>query len=390
MAGVLVACAATTGVALAGLPAVAVAGPASDPDVVAASVAPDNGRTCTTSRLPVDLEVGLPPTPGSGVDVPLGDTLGQQEVVVKLCVPEGAPTPDTVQVLVHGITYDHRYWNIADPDDPEGDRYSWEAAAAKAGYATAAIDRIGNGGSTRPVSAAVNIDSNATTVHQVIQALREGRVEAPEKSTAFDKVVLVGHSYGSMTSFMEASRYQDVDALILTGVSHNIHETTTAASIESHHYPAVLDPQFAGTALDPGYVTSLPGARYGQYYAPGTDVDPRIIERDEATKGTFSQTELANYPVIFRTPLDVRAPVFLLNGSLDGIFCSQAPLDLGAPCHSAEALVENERPWFGPNVPSIDAHITPDTGHDLNAFRSSQESFGAAMDWLDEKVPATS
>ncbi|MHA6792345.1 alpha/beta fold hydrolase [Pseudonocardia bannensis] len=369
----------------------AAAGPASDPEVVAASVAPDNGRTCTTSRLPVDLELGLPPTPGSDIGVPVGEALGPQEVVVKLCLPDGEPTPDTVQVLVHGITYDHRYWNIADPDDPEGDRYSWEAAAAKAGYATAAIDRIGNGDSTRPVSAAINIDSNATALHQVVQALREGRVEAPEKkSTAFDKVVLVGHSYGSMTSFTEASRYQDVDALILTGVSHNIREVQTPTNIESKHYPAILDPQFAGSGFDPGYVTSRPGTRYDLFYAPGTDVDERIVERDEATKGTFSQGELANYPVIFRTPLDVRAPVFLLNGSLDGIFCTLGPLDLGAPCETPEALIENERPWFGPNVPSIDAHITPDAGHDLNAFRSSQESFGAAMEWLSGKVPATS
>ncbi len=52
-----------------------------------------------------------------------------------------------MQLLVHGITYDHRYWNIADPQNPDGDRYSWVAAAAEASYATAAIDRIGNGNS---------------------------------------------------------------------------------------------------------------------------------------------------------------------------------------------------------------------------------------------------
>jgi len=50
-----------------------------------------------------------------------------------------------------------------------------------------------------------------------------------------------------VTSWTEASRYQDVDALLLTGVSHNAARCT--------------------------------------FYAPGTDVDPRIIERDEATKG---------------------------------------------------------------------------------------------------------
>ena len=99
-----------------------------------------------------------------------------------------------MQLLVHGITYDHRYWNIADPQNPDGDRYSWVAAAAEASYATAAIDRIGNGNSSHPPSLAVNIDSNATAVHRVIQALRAGKVAAPDGAAAFEKVVLVGHS----------------------------------------------------------------------------------------------------------------------------------------------------------------------------------------------------
>lgn len=45
----------------------AAAGPASDPEIVAASVAPDNGRACRTSRVPVDLEVGTLVLPGSGL-----------------------------------------------------------------------------------------------------------------------------------------------------------------------------------------------------------------------------------------------------------------------------------------------------------------------------------
>lgn len=367
----------------------AAAGPNSDPDVVAASVAPDDGRECTTSRLPVDLEVGLPPTPGSELTLPLGDALGQQEIVVKLCVPNNNRSTSAVQILTHGITYDHRYWNIADPDYPAGDRYSWEAAAAKAGYATASIDRIGNGDSTRPISTVVTIDSNATALHQVVLALRAGQVEGPGgKAPAFDDVALVGHSYGSMTSFIEASRYQDIDALLLTGVSHNIREVQTPTNIETSMYPAVLDPQFAGTNLDPGYITPRPGTHRGLYYAPSDDVDPRIIERDEATKGTVTQSELMNYPFIFRTRLDVRAPVFIINGNLDGLFCSQGPLDLGAPCDSPESLIENERPWFGPDVPSIDAYIVDGAGHDLNAFRSAQETFGASMDWLSEVMPS--
>ncbi|MDN5749903.1 MAG: alpha/beta hydrolase [Pseudonocardia sp.] len=101
-----------------------------------------------------------------------------------------------------------------------------EATAAEAGYATASIDRLGNGDSTHPISAAVTVDSNATALHQVVQALRAGEIEGPEgTSPAFDDVALVGHSYGSITSSFAASRYGGADALVLT-----VSRTTSARS----------------------------------------------------------------------------------------------------------------------------------------------------------------
>lgn len=375
----------TTVVAAASLVSAAVAsgGPASDPAAVAASVAPDSGRECRFSRVPVTLEVGTPATPG-GPTVPVS-VAGPQEIVAKLCLPRGR-RPRAVQVLTHGITYDHRYWNIADPDDRAGDRYSWEAAAAKAGYATLSVDRIGNGGSTHPPSLAVTVDSNAAALHQVIQALRAGRIEGPRGKPRFDKVVLVGHSYGSITSTFTAHRYGGADALILTGYSHDM-RVTAALAVESQHYPAALDPQFAGSNLDPGYITSRPGTRYDLFYAPGTDVDRRIVERDEATKGSVSQFEIANMPILLRALLDgIDVPVFFLVGGKDGIFCSQSPTDLAADCSSSRALIANEQRWF-PNAPSLDAAVMPEAGHDLNAFRSSQQSFAAAMSWLTRTVP---
>jgi pimeloyl-ACP methyl ester carboxylesterase len=329
--------------------------------------APDNGRSCRASMLPVTVE------------------LGSAQVFARMCTPTGS-RPRAVQLLVHGITYDHRYWNTADPAQPRGDRYSWEAAAARAGYATVAIDRLGAGRSSHPPSATVNLASNAAVVHQVVQQLRAGRVPAAGKPIAYRTVVLVGHSYGSMTAWTEADRFQDVDALVLTGATHNVREVHAPSNIEASMYPAVLDPRYAGTLLDPGYVTPRPGTVNGLFYAPGTDVDPRIIAADEQKKGTVSQFELLNYPVIFRTRLDLRVPVFLLVGDKDGIFCSQTPFDLGAPCGSPSRLVANERPWLGPRVPSVQAFVTAGAGHDLNNFRSSQTSFAAALRWLRATV----
>jgi hypothetical protein len=36
----------------------------------------------------------------------------------------------------------------------------------------------------------------------------------------------------------------------------------------------------------------------------------------------------------------------------------------------------------------LDAYIVPGAGHDLDAFRSSQQTFNVSMTWIAAKVPA--
>lgn len=362
------------------------AGPASDPAVVAASTAPDNDRVCETSRVPVDLQPGVVVAPGSNLGVTFDAQRSHQYLLVKLCLPKGQ-APRGVQVLVHGITYDHRYWNIADPEAPDADTYSWEHAAIRAGYATAAIDRLGSGDSSHPLSTFVDITSNATSLHNIVQALRAGEVPAPgDRSVAFSRVALVGHSGGSVISMIEASRFRDVDAVVLTGFSHKMN-LDAVANIAASSHPAALDPQFAGTLLDPGYQTPRPGTHRSLFYAPGTDVDPRIIERDEATKGTYTLAEIDNLPLVLSTRLQVDVPVLLVNGTLDGIFCSQSLLDLGTDCSSEARVVAQERPYF-PDATSVSSILVPGLGHDLNAFRHARSAFQGANSWLQATMPA--
>lgn len=169
---------------------------------------------------------------------------------------------------------------------------------------------------------------------------------------------------------------------MLTGATHNIREVGTPFLIVSPLYPAALDPQYSGSGLDPGYLVNRPGTRYDTFYAPDTNVDARVLAEDEATKGTVTNSELNNYLLFFRTKLNITAPVLLLIGGKDAVFCSLAPGDLGAPCDDKAALIASERPWFGPDVPSVSAHIVEGAGHALNALRSSNDTLGFAQAWL--------
>ena len=337
---------------------------------------PPGTRECRESLVPVDTTSAFLEPGGTGTE----NHLENQSIFVRYCQPVAKPS-STVQVLVHGITYDHAYWDIPDPDG--GDRYSYEAAAAKAGYATLAIDRIGAGKSSHPTSYQVDINSNAATVRAVIHALREGKISSPEKiATPVKKVVLVGHSYGSMTSWFVAQNNPEVNAVVLTGATHNVREIETPLRVSAPLYPSFLDDRFEYKAYDPGYLTIRPGTRPDPYYLPDKNYDSRVLAWDEANKGTVTFSELNNYPMIFRTPLDIRVPVFLIIGSADGIFCSLAAGDMGAPCDTAEHLIASEGPQLGSQVPSIDAYIVKGAGHALNAVRTSQETFTAIQKWI--------
>jgi pimeloyl-ACP methyl ester carboxylesterase len=308
--------------------------------------------------------------------------IGQGKIFAEVCLPAGSP-PSTALLLLTGATYSHRYWDIPDPDGTN--RYSFVKAALAAGYATVAIDRIGIGQSSHPLSALVDIAQNVNVTHQLVQALRDGDVEWPGRDGSFDKIVLVGHSLGSIVSYLEASQFHDVDGIVLTGATHRL-RAGAAEFLLSQLEPANTQPRFR--RLDSGYLTTRVGSRDDLFYAPSTAFDPRVVQADELTKETVTLTEFTTAVLSLSLPLDVRAPTFLLMGQLDSIFCSLAPGDGGADCSSASALVAQEGPLYGAHVPCIEASVTPNAAHDVNAFFTAESSYAAIIDFLDARIGA--
>ena len=80
----------------------------------------------------------------------------------------------------------------------------------------------------------------------------------------FSRVVLVGHSSGSVLAAVEASSYQDVSGLVLTGVSHELGtgtETLIAATI-----PVEEDPVLSRLNYPPDYYTLRAGSLGSLFY----------------------------------------------------------------------------------------------------------------------------
>jgi pimeloyl-ACP methyl ester carboxylesterase len=69
-------------------------------------------------------------------------------------------------------------------------------------------------------------------LHDAVTALRSGAVAGH----AFPHVIMVGHSVGSAETWLEAARYHDVDALIVTGSLHAI--SPDISVLQNDLYPA--------------------------------------------------------------------------------------------------------------------------------------------------------
>lgn len=89
------------------------------------------------------------------------------------------------------------------------------------GFCTLSIDRLGVGNSS--IADPLNVlqaPAEVSAIYKLTMMLRNGTL--PQVPHAFDKIVHVGHSFGSLLSYELAAMYPTAsDALILTGFSLN-------------------------------------------------------------------------------------------------------------------------------------------------------------------------
>jgi pimeloyl-ACP methyl ester carboxylesterase len=291
----------------------------------------------------------------------------------------GSPRGRPVEVLVHGLTYQHTYWDW--PYQPQ--RYSYVRAAAAAGYATFSVDRLGVGASDAPPADALTVPAQAFVLSQVVQKLKAGTIAG----TRFGTVIGVGHSGGAaMWAYQAATERRPdarVDAVILAGF---LHETNPAqvAAIGAALYPVENDRAFAGRGLPAGYLTTVPGTRARLFHNPSY-VDPRVVAVDEASKATTTTAEraslaLARDPELTR---QIGVPVLVATGERDLLGCD--PGDPGLSCADETAVMARESRYFSP-VAHMQVYVQPQAGHDTNLAPNASDWFCAANRWAAQWV----
>jgi pimeloyl-ACP methyl ester carboxylesterase len=291
---------------------------------------------------------------------------------------QGGLSGKTVQVLVSGFTYDHHYWDFPF----QAEKYSYVRQATHDGYATFNIDRIGVGKSDRPLDPTkVTMPSEAFVAHQVVQALRDGKVN----HTKFKKVIGVGHSMGAGIWMIESSTYPNnggVDGLILTDYLHQANPATQAA-LQAARVRAQDDPKFASLNLPEGYFTTKAGFRH-LYFNPEF-ADPRVIAKDEVLKQTATLGEAITINV-GRDPVytsKLKVPTLVVVGEKDTLFCDEATP--GLSCANKAAVIAREAPLFNPAT-CLEVFVLPVAGHDTNLHPNAKKWYDEAERWSDRRV----
>ncbi|WP_285746966.1 alpha/beta fold hydrolase [Lentzea sp. NBRC 105346] len=317
-------------------------------------VSPQTGAMCSELDLPVT-----------------GPTGGAATVHGQLCKPANA-NPTSVQLLVHGGTYNRAYWDIGI------EQYSYQRDMARNGFTTFAVDRLGAGQSTHPASLPMLINVEARSMHEVVSHLRAGHVGG----TAFQKVVIVGHSVGSGIVAAEAATYHDVDGVVLSGMTHMPAVPALAVGAALGLTPVFLDNQLAHLGTDPLWFTTRPGARRGLFYS--ANADEAVIAADEATKDEVSvpgMGTVAVFGIVLPTTYGIDVPVFQAVGSQDVLFCGLLAL---RDCSSAASLRAGEAPYYRPEA-QLETYVLPGAGHSLGLHRNAAEYYDATRNWLRAK-----
>ena len=234
-------------------------------------------------------------------------------LTITSCAPDKG-APDVVQLLTHGIGFDRSYWDV--PFNNYNYSYVNEAVDHY-GYATLTHDRLGIGMSSKGNAVnEIQVLLEVAALKALTDMLRAGTIPGAPK---FKKVLHVGHSFGSVQSYVLTAQYPTIsDGLGLTGFSQN-GSFLSQFLLGANFRRAQAYPQFA--TLPAGYLApaSIQGVHIN-FFAPG-DFDPKFLDFALATGQPVTVGELLTIGGAAAAPNMIKAPVHIVTGERDVPFC---------------------------------------------------------------------
>nr|XP_036576385.1 uncharacterized protein CTRU02_13590 [Colletotrichum truncatum]KAF6783123.1 hypothetical protein CTRU02_13590 [Colletotrichum truncatum] len=298
---------------------------------------------------------------------------GTYQLASTYCEPDSGPGR-VLQILTHGIGFDRTYW-----DFPANNyNYSYVGPAVDYyGYSTLTWDRLGiaqssHGEPVNEIQAWLEVAALKALTDQVRAKAVPGL-----KGHQFEKVVHVGHSFGSAHTYALTAKYPDVsDGIILTGFSQNgsffADFLLGGAFIQANQVPALSN--YPKGYFAPAYE----GGAHVNFFAPD-DFDPAILTAAYQTGKPVTVGELFTIGGEAGTPNTFKKPVLIITGERDVPFCGGDCLATGQPRLPSIPAASAR---FFKNTRKFETYIVPGAGHGLTLSYSHAEVTGKMSDFL--------
>lgn len=276
---------------------------------------------------------------------------GQSASMVGYLYYHGSFQYRPLQVLVHGATYNHSYWDIPAIN---GRDYSYVRYMLARNYAVLAIDQLGSGESPKPDGDLVTLQEQASCLHQVLTQLKAGAV-----GRAFEQIALVGHSFGAATAIYTQAVYGDAGALVSTGLGHVPHTLPISS-------------EFILSVLPYPYFPLAPEMRAFMFYGP-VGVDPAVVAWDNSyftemiSRGQLLTVFFTLFDPAATLVGNVKGPVLVQLGEHDVLFPA--------------ALADGEAAYWT-SASSVTVQSLPGVGHDFNGHVDHLQGWEQIDAWL--------
>jgi pimeloyl-ACP methyl ester carboxylesterase len=251
-----------------------------------------------------------------------------------------------LQVLIHGVSYDHRYW---DAGPVNGRSYSYAGHMTERGYDVLAIDLPATGASSRCGGDAVGFD-------HVAESLAHGIGVVREHLGGHDAVALVGHSLGTYVCVHTQARFPVADFLVSTSTGY------CATALPSPYGPGGREKAMQ----EPHSWLSVEDRTRVFYHPPAAD--PAVIAYDNRTLRTSIPRRIWQDSVTYRADPEqgglptIACPVLIQLGEFDPVLPAE--------------YAETERAHWPADTTVITEQVDG-VGHSLNLHRNPEIGWSA-------------
>lgn len=295
-------------------------------------------------------------------------------------LPERPADADAVLLCLAGGTYDKHYWHIEIDGHPG---YSFGEHLAEAGFIVVAVDHLGVGESTDPVtSGPLGLEllarGDAEVARQVRERLSRGTLLDGVPPTVAP-LVGVGHSMGACLTTMVQATAHPYDAVVLLGYGvqiTNVYENTAdAAELEQRIQQTVeASCQLSGAKPTDSHIVAPRSFLADLFYAG--EVPQDVIDADTAVQSRVplrASAEVTTPGFVEDYAAGVDVPVLLAFGAATDV----------SPDPSAEPINYTASP-------DVTLHVVPKSGHCHNFASHRSELWDRIAAWIPTVIRSES